>query len=290
MWSSKLYLGSLLALQAYSAMGADTPGVLEVDLVFPRNKTYAPSADMPIVFAIQNPHLVAPLHMRINYMIVPPGKYDETMELSDPFNVNSTSSTDLDPYYLYNNTDKVSNEGVWELFWFVEYGRCFGSPEDITYFPNNSTIGTIVFTTEKGAAKPDLVAASKEGCATGIAAWNVTSFLDVEKSAKWGGHDTCAVVSEREPWVDTDPCAIKFDAAAASKISAALNTTCAAGSDCSDKDSAGDKGSADEKDSAGEKDSKDEKDSGDENAASAVLPVGGVAWLTAIVGLTYILV
>lgn len=32
----------------------------EVDLLFPRNETYAPSWLMPIVFAVQNPPLTVP--------------------------------------------------------------------------------------------------------------------------------------------------------------------------------------------------------------------------------------
>ncbi|OQE66621.1 hypothetical protein PENNAL_c0183G08612 [Penicillium nalgiovense] len=252
-FNNKLYLGSLLALQACTkVMGASaTSGVLEVDLIFPRNETYAPSAQMPVVFGIQNPRLVAPLNMKVSYIITPPRNYHN---ISEPglFNLHSASSSDSDPYFLYNNTDLVNTEGTWELTWFVEYGRCTGSSGDIMFYPSSSTIDSIIFTTEGGAAKPDLIAASKK--------------------------DTCAtVVSNRSPWATANPCAVKFDSAIASNISATLNTT------------AGDKGSADPKDSKDDKDS-DEKDSAADNAGAVHLPVGGVTLLTAVfAGLTYIL-
>jgi hypothetical protein len=276
-FNNRLYLGSLLALQACTkVIGASaTSGVLEVDLVFPRNETYAPSAQMPVVFAIQNPHLVAPLNMKVSYIITPPRNYSN---ISEPalFNMNSTSLFSSDPYFLYNNTDFVNLEGMWELTWFVEYGRCTGSSGDIMFYPSNSTIDSIIFTTKSGAAKPDLIAASKKDtCATGIAAWNVTGAMDVE-GADWGGYDTCAVVSKRSPWATVDPCAAKFDSAIASNISAALNAT------------AGDKVSADEEISKDENDSK-EKDPAADNAGAVHLPGGGVTLLTAIfAGLTYI--
>jgi hypothetical protein len=38
-----------------------TPGIFEVDLLFPRNETYTPQALMPVVFAMQNPTLASPL-------------------------------------------------------------------------------------------------------------------------------------------------------------------------------------------------------------------------------------
>ncbi|KAJ5775863.1 uncharacterized protein N7511_000874 [Penicillium nucicola] len=271
-----LYLGSLLALQACKAMGASaTSGVIEVDLVFPRNETYAPSTQMPVVFAIQNPHLVAPLNMRIMYLITPPRDYINASSPSE-FNMNSTSSSDSNPYFLYNTADSARTEGTWELTWFVEYGRCTGSSGDIMFYPSNSTIDSMIFTTKSGAAKADLVAASaEETCATGIAAWNVTGAMDVE-GARWGGYDTCAVVSEKSPWATVDPCAVKFDTAIASNISVALNIT-TGGNDSDEKDS-GDGNNSGEKDTA-------------DNAGAVHLPMGGVTLLTAVfAGLTYILV
>ncbi|KAM0253118.1 hypothetical protein ACHAQJ_007394 [Trichoderma viride] len=46
-----------------TAMGDDNvqpnPGIFEVDLLFPRNETYAPNPLMPVVFALQNPTLAS---------------------------------------------------------------------------------------------------------------------------------------------------------------------------------------------------------------------------------------
>lgn len=86
------------------------------------------------------------------------------------------------------------------------------------------------------------------------------------EGADLGGSDTCAVASKGSPWSIVDPCAVKFDSATASNISAALNAT------------------------AGDKDSADEKGFAADNPGVVHLPVGGVTLLTAVfAGLTYIL-
>lgn len=44
-----------------AAIATANAGIFEVDLLFPRNETYAPQALMPIVFALQNSTLAGPL-------------------------------------------------------------------------------------------------------------------------------------------------------------------------------------------------------------------------------------
>ena len=275
-FNNKHYLGSLLALGVCTkVMGASaTSGVFEVDLIFPRNETYAPSEEMPLVFAVQNPHLVAPLQVDVSWFISP---YRDYVNITEPsqFDSNSISSSDSDPYFLYNKTDAANTEGIWEVTWFVNYGYCEGTSGEPLFYTQNSTTSQVVFTVKNGAAEPDLTAATKKGaCGTAIAAWNVTGTLDAEESADWG-FDKCAVISRKSPWATVDPCAVKFDAATASNISASLNI------------STGGKGSTDGKDSDG-KDS-DEKDPAADNASAVHLPVGVTSLTALFAGLTYIL-
>ncbi|KAK4155344.1 hypothetical protein C8A00DRAFT_13646 [Chaetomidium leptoderma] len=48
---------SLVASLAWLGAIVNAAGVLEVDLVFPRNETYAPPTYMPVIFAFRNPEL-----------------------------------------------------------------------------------------------------------------------------------------------------------------------------------------------------------------------------------------
>jgi hypothetical protein len=49
------------------ALGATYAAVVEYDVIFPPNNTYAPVAIMPVVFAIQNPQARVPLQFGINW-------------------------------------------------------------------------------------------------------------------------------------------------------------------------------------------------------------------------------
>lgn len=53
---------------AYS-QASITPGVTEVDLIFPHNESYAPSPLIPIIFTIQNLSLLSSLNPEISYYI-----------------------------------------------------------------------------------------------------------------------------------------------------------------------------------------------------------------------------
>jgi hypothetical protein len=89
----------------------------------------------------------------------------------------------------------------------------------------------VTFTIQNGAQKPDLMAATANSasCAnTSHFAFNLTGTLDVNP-AKYDGRNTCAVLSDVQPRVSGNPCAVHVDSTTASSISAALTASaCAA--------------------------------------------------------------
>ncbi|KJK66071.1 hypothetical protein P875_00021847 [Aspergillus parasiticus SU-1] len=58
-----------LSLSLACSWASITPGVAEVDLIFPRNESFPPSSLTPIIFAIQNPSLLSSVYPRIRYYI-----------------------------------------------------------------------------------------------------------------------------------------------------------------------------------------------------------------------------
>src|SRR5207244_4320386 len=78
-----------LALPLWCAAQAAVPGVVEVDLIFPRNDTYAPLPGMPIVFAIQNPQLVASLYPSFDLLLYQLGDSDGNYSLRDLFSLDN---------------------------------------------------------------------------------------------------------------------------------------------------------------------------------------------------------
>jgi hypothetical protein len=69
---------SVLAL-ASGALGQTYPAIVEYDVIFPRNDTYAPVAVMPVVFAIQNPQAGVPLQFEINWWIYENGRHENPL-------------------------------------------------------------------------------------------------------------------------------------------------------------------------------------------------------------------
>jgi hypothetical protein len=68
----------VLAL-ASSALAQTYPAIVEYDVIFPRNDTYAPVAVMPVVFAIQNPQAGVPLQFEIGRWIYENGGHENPL-------------------------------------------------------------------------------------------------------------------------------------------------------------------------------------------------------------------
>lgn len=186
----------------------------EVDLMFPRNETYAPQALMPVVFALQNPALIASI-----------GSYSISWSLtrddnsSVPGSINgavfegnlAAQSSQVEPYYDTASVNTMAYpDSSWTLSWFVNSLNC--TPLLAGYDPYHREYnGSVTFATKKGAQLPDLVAATAPGAcdsATGIA----FDVLSVTKGR-------CASLG---PYVSgsANPCGASLNATGASSITA----------------------------------------------------------------------
>lgn len=224
------------ALLWVSHVGADTfPATVEVDLIFPRNDTYAPSAIFPIVFAFQNAALVPSLDPRLDLLL-----WDSTGKelLTDqPYlNLQSNNFSGHDPTYVYTyvvglNTTDGAAPASHALSWSLSSTNCSNDTGALV-FGGGSRSTPVFFTIQSGAQHPDLVAGSTGSfsCAdTSHFAFNLTGTLDVGFPAAHDGRNICAVFSDAQPMVAGDPCSAQVNAETASSISAALTATaCAA--------------------------------------------------------------
>ncbi|KAK4125718.1 hypothetical protein N657DRAFT_536209, partial [Parathielavia appendiculata] len=213
----------------------DAAGVLEIDLVFPRNETYAPRTWFPIVFALRNAHLAQHLLLRIGWTILnTTGPTSETLAGRD-HDLNLTSGTSYDePYFVYDwpNLRWMGDEGHLELFWWARWISCDLSGEVPAFHGNRTerlTLG-IEFTIKSGGQAVDLVAATannNEGtCAQSGVAINVTD------ETRWVPHDTsepwayananCAVLASSSPTPTANPCQVEINSAVAESISASM--------------------------------------------------------------------
>ncbi|KAK4098803.1 hypothetical protein N658DRAFT_499045 [Parathielavia hyrcaniae] len=224
------------SLACFSAV-AHAGGVLEVDLVFPRNETYAPGADIPVVFAYQNGEadFARYLEPSINYHL---------WNLSDGNTVNSSygehkwasanfsSHKPGEPFFLhgFHGLFKPGMEGRWRLSWQVSWTIC---GEDVNeddpagpVWASNSYLQSVEYTISKDGRAADLVAATADDAtctpAFGVAINATDEVRQVpERGTLEGG--TCAVVNHSAP--APNPCQVEVSSAAAASISASWTAT-----------------------------------------------------------------
>lgn len=238
----------LLAAMQVGAGATNFPATVEVDLVFPRNDTYAPTALFPIVFAFQNAALAPSLDPGFDLTL-----WDSTFTTGQPLSLDlKNTNFSSDPTYVYTyvttlNTTNSSTAASYSLSWAFSAGNCSETNGAQTIgggFRDN----TVVFTIQSGAQQPDLVAATTETGSASCAnmshfAFNLTGTLGVTQPAKYDGRDTCAVFSDVEPLVPGNPCAVQLSSATASSILVSLTASaCKADQpvvSCESKSSAG---------------------------------------------------
>ncbi|KAH6853323.1 hypothetical protein B0I37DRAFT_358996 [Chaetomium sp. MPI-CAGE-AT-0009] len=223
-------LWPFLASLAWFGNVVGAAGVLEVDLVFPRtNETYAPRANMPIVFGFRNAKLAQ--HLRPIIQVTIRGNddifYSETMR-----SVNWTSAEPLFEYTFIR--DMFTNEGQWWIFWELYWTSCAEdedgvfSGETIT----NHTSRRTAFTIKDDGQVFDLVAitANDETCPEeqGVAINVTDTTTNVSRphdgwSLPWTPHYTCVAVASSTPTPTPNPCLVKIDSAVDASISVALH-------------------------------------------------------------------
>jgi hypothetical protein len=111
-------LGFILLLPLARSSNPATPKyptTVELDLVFPRNETYAPVGLMPITFALQNPQAAVPLHLLIEWKM---GRMEgvgtsAVVLEGDTDDFSRANLSTNDPAFVIRYTEKVNNtEGM----------------------------------------------------------------------------------------------------------------------------------------------------------------------------------
>lgn len=164
------------------------PGIVEVDLIFPQNThTYALDKHVPVVFALQNPHLAEPLDLQIEWLVKKEGSWEHediisksTLIGSDDFEYSSS-----DPFFHFQTVFGLrGEEGTWQMDWELPVQNC-SETERGGWIRRRS----VVLSTKNGSQEPDVIAATEDPvCAEsqGIM-FNITRlftgwFWDEEKS------------------------------------------------------------------------------------------------------------
>ena len=234
---------SLVAAASLASLGASADaaggGVVEFDVMFPRNETYAPGDELPVLLAIQNAALATHLNVEMNMRL-----YNLTELWSDENDGNPLTQplrswdrllkwenlTANEPHFMLNvfsqRFELNGGEGLWRLAWTVYWEGCAGiSSTTLSPWSRwNDSSRHVDFTIQRGAQPIDLVAGTADGkpCppALGVAL-NVTSpTVAVPPAASWTDDPSCAVVASDSPTPTANPCRVKVDSAVVARMSA----------------------------------------------------------------------
>jgi hypothetical protein len=214
----------LLALLCCSAAQLIFPMTLEVDLIFPRNDTYAPTVLTPVVFAVQNPQGLD-LHLTVDWSIIGVGQnYNATGDTG----ILHVNSGDI-PYLAYSPCPELNVEGTWAISWYVTVNNCSqasNSTNDVQFQRRDVQFQMtgVSFTTKNGTQQPDLTAATADTvCASNSNgssyAFNITGFQDLRNAC-----ESIAPTQAPFPTPTPNPCGVKINPSTASSISSAMTS------------------------------------------------------------------
>jgi hypothetical protein len=214
---------ALILLACLGAVNA-AAGVLEVDLVFPRNETYSPTLIFPVIFAFQNSALAPFLNPTLLLDITGIDNDRQTGALYDLRWANFSSS---DPYYELRVVD-FTKEGRWQLTWELGWDSCTEDSLALSRLDGittNRTTHSTWFTIKNSTQDVDLVAATTNRNCTeneGVSI-SVATTVPVPKQVTWEGvSGACASLASTTP--APTPCQVKIDSAAALSMSSAMTS------------------------------------------------------------------
>ncbi|OAA53188.1 hypothetical protein ISF_08920 [Cordyceps fumosorosea ARSEF 2679] len=239
------------ALAATSA-NVSLPAVVEFDLIFPRNETYALSPTFPFIFAMQNAELVSYMGStgpNVQVRVRREDDYSATLTNFRPHlnysksNDDTKSGNENGVYFVYEDMrSAILSNGTWVIAWDVTMPNCSRDPKGSSEInggvTGNSQPRYTTFTISADGKQPDFETPKDQGgeCFHSqdedrtSAGFNITDILSLE--GQYGkardflsGMDNCLVTANDTSLPKTNPCAAKVDSDSASSMSAALLAT-----------------------------------------------------------------
>ncbi|KAJ5121106.1 uncharacterized protein N7515_009067 [Penicillium bovifimosum] len=229
MFSTKTCAIAVSLMVSLGAADKAVLGVGEVDLIFPRNGTFAPMTITPIVFGIQNPAVIDGLYPILGY----------GLWTADTSPDNQTDLTYLTDGHLPNKTGPVSflidgianthnTENQWRFVWRLIWTNC-SIPDNETTSELSLGLGdhviaqSLLFTTKKGATPLNLTTLTADDKCNDAQALTFHATTTMPAPLTDARGETCAVLKSPSP--TPTPCKASIAPAAASSISSSLTAS-----------------------------------------------------------------
>ncbi|KAF9892301.1 hypothetical protein FE257_002078 [Aspergillus nanangensis] len=226
---------SCILITCLSAMLVHASSVLETDLLFPLNKTYAPTEWFPVVFAFQQPKLAPLVDLDISITLRNADNMSDIVHWpTDMTDVDWTNKTSSDPFFFYTYFAKFRAPGRWRIVWNVHWKSCNEfALFNTSMLPRaqmitNSTGWSTWFTIADGGAPADLVVdTARDSCPNEFAVpITITDHtIPVPAGEEWSNGGMCAVVDPSPtPSPSPSPCQIHISKQVVESMEASWHT------------------------------------------------------------------
>jgi hypothetical protein len=216
------------------------PQNIELDLIFPRNNTvYAPTAQFPVVFAIQNAAIGWPYGLTVDWDItsaLPVGS--QYTRNSGSFNSSTRALPSPGPFLFIGSSNKTNTVDRFVLQWSFSINNASVDPRNLYPFSypmgNHSVVSilnTVYFSIAKSGIAPEVVVDGR--CPQGVGMFVVESISTTDRGTYPVVNPTAYNMTNTKddsyPGIELlytppeyNPCAMKVDNALASSVSAVM--------------------------------------------------------------------
>ncbi|KAF2008964.1 hypothetical protein BU24DRAFT_428936 [Aaosphaeria arxii CBS 175.79] len=218
----------LINLLGYSKVVGASTGVLEVDLIFPRNETYAPQERFPVVFAIRNIELAQFVAPVITFKIRDLDDLDSPPIGGDTHEVRYLDATSKELVLAHSPFGfSLKKESRWLLAWDVGTRNCTDTGMGETSLKYNWTSIPMRFATQNGGQEVNLATpTTATTCdeSQGVTV-NVTEIMEMPNhvdpiGVDWIYGESCASLASNAP--PPSACQVTIESSAAASISSAI--------------------------------------------------------------------
>ncbi|KAH8889606.1 hypothetical protein GQ53DRAFT_868447 [Thozetella sp. PMI_491] len=212
MKASLLFASWLPSLSAAVTLPA-LPAVLEVDIIFPRNETYARVDNFPVILALQNAPLAWDFGFHVSWSLrnlskLTGSNFVDSESILQP-NLPVRLPAPADTFFIVNSTNDLDGPGTYQLSWGIALSEnCTRNGDFITHtIGAGLSSGQVVFTIADGGKAVDLTDGGPCPLAGGVV--NIQSNLT-----------GCAHVDNTG--IQANPCNIAIDDSLAQSLSSQL--------------------------------------------------------------------
>lgn len=226
-----LYVAVLPACLATSSQNYTTPQKIELDLVFPKNATFAPTQELPLLWGLQNAEFAWDMAMKLSWQLerldqhlapTEEGTFPRQNYSGSVQNYTALGTAPADPLFLYYFPDALRNAtaGQWKLSWkFGFHLTCSTSNvSELYYYHFDHMEPTeLIFSVAEGGQSLDLNTLNSSCPDSAFSTtYEVVDYQTVR--------DDCPILSETDP--EPSPCTLKFNESLVDEMNAGAATNC----------------------------------------------------------------